>query len=301
MIWVFILFRYLGTIVKLTIISGTSGAGKSVALRVLEDIGYYCVDNLPINLLFPFIQNTEDSEQPVAVSLDVRNIPPTEEELDELLESLRKHCELEILFLDASSTKLIKRYSESRRLHPLTQQCLTLMEAVKAEKVMLQPLAAAADLKIETGELTIYQLSDLIKKRLLGTRSSELVLVFESFGFKYGLPRDVDYVFDVRFLPNPHWEPELRPLTGLDLPVQEYLSSNAMVNKLESQITDFIGTWLPELERNNRSYVTIAIGCTGGQHRSVYLAQKLAKNFSEQRHNIQIHHREMVRKGAINS
>tara|TARA_B110001452_G_scaffold215138_1_gene186244 strand:- start:418 stop:1281 length:864 start_codon:yes stop_codon:yes gene_type:complete len=287
--------------VKLTIISGTSGAGKSVALRVLEDIGYYCVDNLPINLLFPFIQNTEDSEQPVAVSLDVRNIPPTEEELDELLESLRKHCELEILFLDASSTKLIKRYSESRRLHPLTQQCLTLMEAVKAEKVMLQPLAAAADLKIETGELTIYQLSDLIKKRLLGTRSSELVLVFESFGFKYGLPRDVDYVFDVRFLPNPHWEPELRPLTGLDLPVQEYLSGNAMVNKLESQITDFIGTWLPELERNNRSYVTIAIGCTGGQHRSVYLAQKLAKNFSEQRHNIQIHHREMVRKGTINS
>lgn len=286
---------------KLTIISGTSGAGKSVALRVLEDIGYYCVDNLPINLLFPFIQNTEDSEQPVAVSLDVRNIPPTEEELDELLESLRKHCELEILFLDASSTKLIKRYSESRRLHPLTQQCLTLMEAVKAEKVMLQPLAAAADLKIETGELTIYQLSDLIKKRLLGTRSSELVLVFESFGFKYGLPRDVDYVFDVRFLPNPHWEPELRPLTGLDLPVQEYLSGNAMVNKLESQITDFIGTWLPELERNNRSYVTIAIGCTGGQHRSVYLAQKLAKNFSEQRHNIQIHHREMVRKGTINS
>ncbi|OIQ47480.1 MAG: RNase adaptor protein RapZ [Gammaproteobacteria bacterium MedPE] len=286
---------------KLTIISGTSGAGKSVALRVLEDIGYYCVDNLPINLLFPFIQNTEDSEQPVAVSLDVRNIPPTEEELDELLESLRKHCELEILFLDASSTKLIKRYSESRRLHPLTQQCLTLMEAVKAEKVMLQPLAAAADLKIETGELTIYQLSDLIKKRLLGTRSSELVLVFESFGFKYGLPRDVDYVFDVRFLPNPHWEPELRPLTGLDLPVQEYLSGNAMVNKLESQISDFISTWLPELERNNRSYVTIAIGCTGGQHRSVYLAQKLAKNFSEQRHNIQIHHREMVRKGTINS
>ncbi|MGB0897722.1 MAG: RNase adapter RapZ [Psychrobium sp.] len=286
---------------KLTIISGTSGAGKSVALRVLEDIGYYCVDNLPINLLFPFIQNTEDSEQPVAVSLDVRNIPPTEEELNELLESLRKHCELEILFLDASSTKLIKRYSESRRLHPLTQQCLTLMEAVKAEKVMLQPLAAAADLKIETGELTIYQLSDLIKKRLLGTRNSELVLVFESFGFKYGLPRDVDYVFDVRFLPNPHWEPELRPLTGLDLPVQEYLSGNEMVNKLESQITDFISTWLPELEQNNRSYVTIAIGCTGGQHRSVYLAQKLAKNFSEQRHNIQIHHREMLRKGTINS
>lgn len=284
---------------KLTIISGTSGAGKSVALRVLEDIGYYCVDNLPINLLIPFIKNTEDSEQPVAVSLDIRNIPNSTEELNELLESLKQYCELEILFLDASSTMLIKRYSETRRLHPLTQQCLTLTEAVKAEKEMLEPLAAAADLKIETGDLTIYQLSDLIKKRLLGTRSSELVLVFESFGFKHGLPRDVDYVFDVRFLPNPHWEPELRPLTGLDRPVQEYLESEPLVNKLENQITEFITDWLPELERNNRSYVTVAIGCTGGQHRSVYLAQKLAKNFSEQRHNIQIHHREMVRKGLI--
>ncbi|MCG7532435.1 RNase adapter RapZ [Psychrobium sp. MM17-31] len=284
---------------KLTIISGTSGAGKSVALRVLEDIGYYCVDNLPINLLIPFIKNTEDSDQPVAVSLDIRNIPNSTEELNELLESLKQYCELEILFLDASSTMLIKRYSETRRLHPLTQQCLTLTEAVKAEKEMLEPLAAAADLKIETGDLTIYQLSDLIKKRLLGTRSSELVLVFESFGFKHGLPRDVDYVFDVRFLPNPHWEPELRPLTGLDRPVQEYLESEPLVNKLENQITEFITDWLPELERNNRSYVTVAIGCTGGQHRSVYLAQKLAKNFSEQRHNIQIHHREMVRKGLI--
>ena len=281
---------------KLTIISGTSGAGKSVALRVLEDIGYYCVDNLPINLLLPFIKSTEDSEQPIAVSLDIRNIPPTAEELTDFLESLRQYCELEIIYLDASSTMLIKRYSESRRLHPLTQQCLTLLEAVKAEKVMLEPIAEAADLKIETGELTIYQLSDLIKKRVLGTEGSELVLVFESFGFKYGLPRDVDYVFDVRFLPNPHWEPKLRPFTGLDLPVQEYLSNDPLVNKLEGQITEFISSWLPHLERNNRSYVTVAIGCTGGQHRSVYLAQKLAKNFSRERHNIQIHHREILRK-----
>lgn len=281
---------------KLTIISGSSGSGKSVALRVLEDIGYYCVDNLPMNLLVPFIKSTEDSEQPIAVSLDIRNIPPTADKLTDFLESLRQYCELEILFLDASSTVLIKRYSESRRLHPLTQQCLTLLEAVKVEKVMLQPLAEVADLKIETGDLTIYQLSDLIKKRILGTRSSELVLVFESFGFKYGLPRDVDYVFDVRFLPNPHWEPALRPFTGLDLPVQEYLSKEPLVNKLEEQLTEFISSWLPHLERNNRSYVTIAIGCTGGQHRSVYLAQKLAKNFSRERHNIQIHHREIIRK-----
>jgi len=282
--------------VKLTIISGTSGAGKSVALRVLEDIGYYCVDNLPMNLLIPFIKSTEDSEQPIAVSLDIRNIPPTHKELTDFLESLRQYCELEIIYLDASSTVLIKRYSESRRLHPLTQQCLTLLEAVKAEKIMLEPIAEAADLKIETSDLTIYQLSDLVKTRLLGSKSNELVLVFESFGFKYGLPRDIDYVFDVRFLPNPHWEPTLRSFTGLDLPVQEYLSSDPLVNKLEEQLTQFISSWLPHLERNNRSYVTIAIGCTGGQHRSVYLAQKLAKNFSDERHNIQIHHREIIRK-----
>lgn len=281
---------------KLTVISGTSGAGKSVALKVLEDIGYYCVDNLPANLLIPFIENTEESQQSIAVSLDVRNVPSAPEELTKFLECLRQYCELEIIYLDASSTMLIKRYSETRRLHPLSQQHLTLLEAVKAEKILLEPLAEAADLKVETGDLTIYQLGDLIKTRVLGRSDNKLVLIFESFGFKYGLPRDVDYVFDVRFLPNPHWEPELRPFTGLDKPVQEYLSSDPLVNKLEHQLTDFIGSWLPHLERNNRSYVTIAIGCTGGQHRSVYLAQKLAQNFSSENHNIQIHHREIIRK-----
>jgi len=282
--------------VKLTVISGTSGAGKSVALKVLEDIGYYCVDNLPANLVVPLIKNAEGSQQSIAVSLDVRNTPSTQEELTQFIECLRKYCELEILYLDASSTMLIKRYSETRRLHPLNHLDLTLLEAVKAEKVMLQPLSEAADLKVDTTDLTIYQLNDLIKTRVLGRSDNKLVLIFESFGFKYGLPRDVDYVFDVRFLPNPHWEPELRSFSGLDEPVKEYLANEPLVNKLENQLTDFIHSWLPHLERNNRSYVTIAIGCTGGQHRSVYLAQKLAQNFSNENHNIQIHHREIVRK-----
>jgi len=281
---------------KLTIISGTSGSGKSVALRVLEDLGYYCVDNLPINLLLPLLLGQGSSEQSIAVSLDVRNIPETAAELTELIASLQRHCELQMIYIDASSTALIRRYSETRRLHPLTQKCLTLLEAVKEEKVLLRQLEAFADLKIDTTNFTIYQLSDVIKERVIGSKNSELVLVFESFGFKYGLPRDVDYVFDVRFLPNPHWIAELKPLTGLDLPVQKYLSEQPLVNKLEEQLTEFITSWLPHLEQNNRSYVTIAIGCTGGQHRSVYLAQKLAKNFSNQRHNIQIHHREMIRK-----
>jgi len=280
---------------KLTIISGTSGSGKSVALRVLEDLGYYCVDNLPITLLMPLLMGRAQTDQPIAVSLDVRNIPATQNELTQLIESLKQHCQLQMIFIDAASTALIKRFSETRRLHPLTQKCLTLLEAVKEEKILLRQLEAFADLKIDTTNFTIYQLSDLIKERVIGTKNSELVLVFQSFGFKYGLPRDVDYVFDVRFLPNPHWIPELKPFTGLDLPVKEYLSQQDSVNKLEQQITEFITTWLPMLEQNNRSYVTVAIGCTGGQHRSVYLAQALAKNFSEQRHNIQIHHREIFR------
>jgi len=280
---------------KLTIISGTSGSGKSVALRVLEDLGYYCVDNLPIPLLMPLLLGRASSEQPVAVSLDVRNIPETQAELSELIGSLKQLCQLQMIFIDASSTALIKRYSETRRLHPLTQNCLTLLEAVKEEKILLRQLEAFADLKIDTTGFTIYQLSDMIKERVIGTTNSELVLVFQSFGFKYGLPRDVDYVFDVRFLPNPHWIPELKPLTGLDLPVQNYLSQQDSVNKLDQQITECLTSWLPMLEQNNRSYVTVAIGCTGGQHRSVYLAQKLAKNFSDQRHNIQIHHREIFR------
>lgn len=280
---------------KLTIISGTSGSGKSVALRVLEDLGHYCVDNLPINLLMPLLIGQGSSTQPVAVSLDVRNIPETQAELADVINSLKQFCELQMLFIDASSTALIKRYSETRRLHPLTQNCLTLLEAVKQEKILLRQLEEFADLKIDTTNFTIYQLSDLIKERVLGSKNSDLVLVFESFGFKYGLPRDVDYVFDVRFLPNPHWVEELKPLNGLDLPVQQYLEKQPLVTMLDQQITDFIATWLPHLEQNNRSYVTIAIGCTGGQHRSVYLAQKLAKNFSDQRHNIQIHHREIFK------
>lgn len=281
---------------KLTIVSGSSGSGKSVALRVFEDLGYYCVDNLPMNLLPAFVQNMKNIKQAVAVSLDVRNIPGTRAEFTKLLEQLKTQAKIEIFFLDAPSTVLIKRYGETRRLHPLTQECLTLSEAVAAEKMLLRQLAEVADIKIDTGELTIYQLSDLIKERVLGKKSNELVLVFVSFGFKYGLPRDVDFVFDVRFLPNPHWLPDLKPLTGLDRQVIEYFEQQALVNKFQHHLENFITTWLPEIELNNRSYLTIAIGCTGGQHRSVYIAQQLAKHFSSGRHSIQIHHRELTRK-----
>jgi UPF0042 nucleotide-binding protein len=282
--------------VKLTIVSGSSGSGKSVALRVFEDLGYYCVDNLPMSLLPAFVQSMEDIKQSIAVSLDVRNIPKDKDEFKQLLSQLDSETEVEIFYLDASSTTLIKRYSETRRLHPLTQDCLTLSEAVAAEKVQLRELVEIADIRIDTSELTIYQLSDLIKQRVLGKQSNELVIVFESFGFKYGLPRDVDFVFDVRFLPNPHWVPELKPYSGLDRPVIEYFEQQPVVNKFQQHLEHFITTWLPDIERNNRSYLTIAIGCTGGQHRSVYIAQQLAKYFSASSHSVQIHHRELIRK-----
>jgi UPF0042 nucleotide-binding protein len=284
--------------VKLTIVSGSSGSGKSVALRVFEDLGYYCVDNLPMSLLPAFVQSMEDIKQSIAVSLDVRNIPKDKDEFKQLLSQLDSETEVEIFYLDASSTTLIKRYSETRRLHPLTQDCLTLSEAVAAEKVQLRELVEIADIRIDTSELTIYQLSDLIKQRVLGKQSNELVIVFESFGFKYGLPRDVDFVFDVRFLPNPHWVPELKPYSGLDRPVIEYFEQQPVVNKFQQHLEYFITTWLPDIERNNRSYLTIAIGCTGGQHRSVYIAQQLAKYFSASSHSVQIHHRELIRKQA---
>lgn len=283
---------------KLTIVSGSSGSGKSVALRVFEDLGYYCVDNLPMSLLPAFVQSMEDIKQSIAVSLDVRNIPKDKDEFKQLLSQLDSETEVEIFYLDASSTTLIKRYSETRRLHPLTQDCLTLSEAVAAEKVQLRELVEIADIRIDTSELTIYQLSDLIKQRVLGKQSNELVIVFESFGFKYGLPRDVDFVFDVRFLPNPHWVPELKPYSGLDRPVIEYFEQQPVVNKFQQHLEYFITTWLPDIERNNRSYLTIAIGCTGGQHRSVYIAQQLAKYFSASSHSVQIHHRELIRKQA---
>jgi len=281
--------------VKLTIVSGSSGSGKSVALRVFEDLGYYCVDNLPMNLLPAFVQSMAQMKQSIAVSLDVRNMPKDTEEFKQLLTQLTAEAQIEIFYLDASSTTLIKRYSETRRLHPLTQDCLTLSEAVAAEKIQLRELAEIADIKIDTSKLTIYQLSDLIKQRVLGKKSNELVIVFESFGFKYGLPRDVDFVFDVRFLPNPHWVPELKPYTGLDRPVIEYFEQQDVVAKFQQHLEYFIATWLPDIERNNRSYLTVAIGCTGGQHRSVYVAQQLAKHFSDGNYSGQSHHRELIR------
>lgn len=275
---------------KLMIVSGHSGSGKSIALRVLEDLGYYCVDNLPVKLLPQLLQTLNDKTELVAVSIDVRNLPSEAKELQQILAELKTKVTLTSIFLDANKPSLIKRYSETRRLHPLTKNELSLSQAIETEKQQLRPLALFADLKIDTSELNIHELSEQIKQRILGKRNNELVLVFQSFGFKNGLPMDADYVFDVRFLPNPHWIPELKPYTGLDEPVIKYLSQQPEVMSVTRQLENLLSSWLPLLEKNNRSYVTVAIGCTGGQHRSVFIAEQLAKNFKLQNRVVQTRH-----------
>jgi len=280
---------------KLLVVSGRSGSGKSVALRVMEDLGYYCVDNIPVNLLPTLANAVIGQYERVAVSIDVRNLPNDPDELSEILAYLPRKLELTILYLDADHTTLIKRFSETRRLHPLSHQAMSLDEAISREQQLLDPISSRADLYIDTTEMNVHQLAEQLRERILGQKTGRLVMLFESFGFKYGIPKDADYVFDARFLPNPHWEPDLKPLTGLDQPVKDYLASQAVVAKYIWQINSFVSSWLPHLERNNRSYLTIAIGCTGGQHRSVYIAESLAESYRSQREDVQIRHRELVR------
>ncbi|MDV6253659.1 RNase adapter RapZ [Vibrio sp. EA2] len=282
---------------RLIVVSGHSGAGKSTALRVLEDLGYYCVDNLPVNLLDAFVQSVAGSNQNVAVSIDIRNIPKKLKEFTATLEKLKQELDVTMLFLDADKETLLKRYSETRRIHPLSlgSESLSLDQAIEREKDILRPLKSHSDLVLNSSGQSLHELSETVRMRVEARDSKGLVMVFESFGFKYGLPTDADYVFDVRFLPNPHWEPGLRPFTGLDAPIAAFLEQHESVLELELQIENFIENWLPMLEKNNRSYLTVAIGCTGGKHRSVYLTQKIGEYFSKKGHKVQIRHTSLER------
>lgn len=264
-----------------------------MALRCIEDLGYYCVDNLPVVLLPNLVEISRGKYDRIAVSIDVRNLPTDPNSVHEVLQTIQQVDELKIvsLFIDADDAILIKRYSETRRIHPLTKLGnFTLEQAIKQESSLLAPLSTYTDLRIDTGNLNIYSLSEIITTRLLGRKSKELVIVIESFGFKNGNPKDADFVFDARFLPNPHWIPKLRSLTGLDEAVIEYLKSKEEVVEFINQIDVFINNWLPQIERNNRSYLTVAIGCTGGQHRSVYIAEQLAERFKNRNKTVQIRH-----------
>lgn len=284
---------------RLLIISGRSGSGKSTALNMLEDHGYYCIDNLPASLLPAFIKriSSDTLKLPrVAVSIDARNLPDDLKKVPAILQELHESAlDAEIIFLDANGPTLIKRFSESRRRHPLTTATVGLREAIARERELLEPIAALAGLSIDTSTMSVHQLRDVIRSRLVDKKSSALSVMFESFGFKSGVPVDADIVFDVRCLPNPYWEQSLRPLTGLDQPVIDFLSRQDDVNEMLTDIRSYLEKWLPRFEASNRSYMTVAVGCTGGQHRSVYLCERLREAFNGSISDLQVLHRELTR------
>lgn len=283
---------------KLVIVSGRSGSGKSTALNVLEDLGYYCIDNLPIGLLFELVkQSNKQSEQhlsSLAVSIDARNLPSGADHMPAFLEQCKlTGTEVEILYLDAHHDTLLKRFHSTRRKHPLSNNSRSLKEAIEQESFLLEQVADNADLVIDTTELTLYQLRDLVKLRIAGKKSQEIALLFQSFGFKYGVPSDADFVFDVRCLPNPYWDQSLRAYTGLEAPVIEFLDAQDETLEMIEDITQYLKKWIPRFQNSNRSYLTIAIGCTGGHHRSVHLSEKIGNDFAKHYENVQIRHKEL--------
>lgn len=280
---------------QLVIVSGRSGSGKSTALHVLEDIGFTCIDNLPASLLPSLVENSEQLDNiRYAVSIDARNHHQDLEKLPKIILDLPiTQLNHQILFLDASNDVLLQRFSETRRKHPLSDKNTDLHQAICQERELLQPILELADLAIDTSGMKFHDLRDFIKRRFLAINEDNASILFQSFGFKYGIAKDADLVFDVRCLPNPHWKPELRPLTGKDVAVKDFLSSHTTVEEMYQDIKQFLIRWLPRYQENNRSYITIAIGCTGGQHRSVYLSERLSEHFEQTSSNIQLRHREL--------
>ncbi|MGB7651267.1 MAG: RNase adapter RapZ [Gallionella sp.] len=276
---------------QLFLISGLSGSGKSVALKVLEDSGYYCVDNLPAELLATLVAHLQASGySKIAVSIDVRSANSAPH-VPLLLEELKaRGVQVHVIFLDAQSDTLVKRFSESRRLHPLNDGVLTLPECVQRERDLLANISDIGH-RIDTSDISANALRAWIKQ-FVAVDHANLTVLFESFGFKHGIPLDADFVFDVRCLPNPHYNPALQALTGRDLPVIKFLDETPDAQAMASDIQIFITRWLPNFIADNRSYFTVAIGCTGGQHRSVYLVEKLAKHFAATQQ-VLIRHREL--------
>ncbi|RDH89191.1 MAG: RNase adapter RapZ [endosymbiont of Seepiophila jonesi] len=282
---------------KLLILTGLSGSGKSIALHTLEDLGYYCIDNLPVCLFEAFskhlIEAPEEAFQSSAVGIDARSQPDKLGRLPKMVDKMREQgINCEMIFLEAQSDTLIKRFSETRRKHPLSTADISLDEAIKRERVLLEPLISNADLCIDTTHTNLHELRDLIRGRVSGDKQQVSLLV-ESFGFKHGVPRDIDFVFDVRCLPNPHWQAELRPFTGLDGPVAQFLENSEDTRQMRDDLIRFLEEWIPRFEADGRSYLTIAIGCTGGQHRSVFITDQLFRHFKSQGHKILSRHREL--------
>ncbi|MEH6387032.1 MULTISPECIES: RNase adapter RapZ [Pseudomonas] len=282
---------------RLVVVSGRSGSGKSTALHLLEDNGFYCIDNLPAGLLPELARQANDTDQhlpKVAISIDARNLASDLERFPELLQRVRDTgIRCDVLFLAATDEVLIKRFSETRRKHPLTDESKSLGEAIAAELRLLEPIIDLANLKIDTSHLTLYQLRDLLKQRLLSSEGNAPSVLIQSFGFKRGVPVDADLVFDVRCLPNPYWKAELRPFCGKDKEICDYLEGEPDVQEMYQDIYNFLAKWLPRYAAGERSYMSVGIGCTGGHHRSVYIAERLVRELSAHTPNLQIRHRDL--------
>lgn len=276
---------------QLVIVTGLSGSGKSIVLKMLEDSGYYCIDNLPATLLPQISEHlSQGNHDQVAISIDTRSAS-----LQALPQNIRQlkdsGMEVQVLFLEANVETLVKRYSETRRRHPLSNETNTLAESISHERHLLEPLVDLG-LRIDTSNLSANTLRNWVKEFVI-QKSNGLTVLFSSFGFKHGIPLDADYVFDVRCLPNPYYDKALRPYTGQDSVICEFLEQQPSVQLMFDDIRGFVERWLPSFVADNRSYLTVALGCTGGQHRSVYLVERLGKHFREREGKVMIRHREL--------
>lgn len=283
---------------QLVIVSGLSGAGKTVALKQFEDLGYTCIDNIPLALLDSLtgskLKSLKERYERMAVGIDARLSPDEIQDFPLYLDKLRADgVDVHVLFLNADDEVILRRYSETRRPHPLTSSGLSLTDAITRERELLAPIANTAQEVIETTSLNLHELREEIARRMPESGSGRLAVTFMSFGFKNGAPDIADFVFDVRCLPNPHWEPALRAESGLDEGVREFLGRHEDVRRMIQDLRDFLERWLPRFEEQDRAYVTIAIGCTGGRHRSVYIAEQLAQAFSDRYDAVTTKHREL--------
>ncbi|MEO0435841.1 MAG: RNase adapter RapZ [Pseudomonadota bacterium] len=282
---------------ELILVSGRSGSGKSTALRQLEDEGFFAIDNLPVSLLPELMRDREQrfagNFRGVAVCIDARNAKVELDAVPKAIAALPEDVHTRVLYLDADEDTLVRRFSETRRRHPLTESAVSLREALNREQTMLGPLAAAAALTLDTRSMTIYELRDVIRQRLVGAESDSMVILIQSFGFKRGIPGDADLIYDLRMLPNPHWEESLREKTGLEQEVASYLEQHAVTEQLFADISGFIERWVPAYQESSRSYLTVAVGCTGGQHRSVYMASRLHQHLMRVGLESQLRHREL--------
>ncbi len=281
------------------LISGLSGAGKSIAMRALEDLGYFCVDNLPMTMVPALVEQFRragtDRERHVAVVVDARGAGRGLEKFSEVVQQMRHDgINPQVIFLEAEDNVLITRFKETRRRHPLTSRECTLSEAISRERALLAPLRESADVIIDTTHTHLYQLRDLVRQRLYESAPDSFSVSLQSFGYKNGVPQDADMVFDARCLPNPYWQPELKSLTGQDEEVIRYLEAQPQAKKMLESLKGFLDQWIPAFEQDNRAYLNIAIGCTGGQHRSVYLVDKIAEHLSGKRDSVIVHHRDLA-------